>query len=466
MSDSNDSEIRRQRKDQSDKEWKKNPKSKYFDARKGSITEADFQREVYRIERFESFINEHEEIADEVGVRDVVLDDVYKYLHQDLAPDENLSDRTVEEHLDELNYFYKTLRAHNVLDDNPVYRPDREEGDKGALAEVRESDKFNPIKSPKRPYVPIERMREFLMWVDSPRITAMHLLGLKAAARTGSVVNSDLRCVHIDHPLYYQLLEEHDITLDPRVKDKPDSILLYEKFSRGTEIPNENRPGPDQGEVRTGPCKRGETKGSVIPLDSELKTGLLEWTLVRPPSPDKDIHPFFTADTLRGERVDYESFNYLWSMDMGQSVRRFGKEQSLSECPDCGGDVIKRNPKDFSPGRHYDCKVCGERHWRSIMWDSGLETPQKYVFHCHRNYFSDAHRKEKSEITDDVMDEIVRKHKIRGDAFQDMDADRLHYDNPENMDWEKDVRDPYLNSIYKFDIYDTVIKAVGEGWNE
>jgi hypothetical protein len=30
--------------------------------------------------------------------------------------------------------------------------------------------------------------------------------------------------------------------------------------------------------------------------------------------------------------------------------------------------------------------------------------------------------------------------------------------------YDEDVREPYLDGIYKFDLYDSVIPAVGEGW--
>jgi len=466
MNSESDSEIRRKRKEETDKEWKESPKQKFLDVREEGITEGDFKEEKYRIERFESFINESPEIPDEVGLRDVVTDDIYTYLHEDLIPDESLSDKTIEEHLEDLAYFYQTLRAHNVISDNPVNKPDREEGENGALQYVRSSDEFDTRKNAKRPFIPMERMQTFLSWLDSPKNRAIHLTGLKTAGRSGTVINIDLRCVHIAHPLYYQLIEEHDVDLDERIRDKPDSILLYEGFNKHTEIPNEKRPGPDQGEIRDAPSKRKEKGGSVIPIDSELKTALLEWVLIRPPTLNKDIHPLFTKKMVENDRISYESFNYLWTKDFFDSVRRFGREETLDECPTCGGEVSEKNPKEFAPGRHYDCNDCGERHWRSMMWESGLDTPQKFTFHCHRNFFSDAHRVGKSEITDNVMDETVRKYKVRGDSFPEEDADQQHYNNPENMNWEKDVREPYLEAIYKFDLYENPVPAVGEGWEK
>lgn len=461
----NDSEIRQRRKEGEDEKWKQNPKSKYTEARKKSITPSEFQQEAMRIERFESFITQHKQIPDEVGLNDIIKDDVHLYLQENLLPDDDLKDTTVEDHLKTLNYFYKTLVAHGVLNDNPVYQPNREEGDKGALAYIRDSNKYNLDRNAKRPYIPIERMQAFLDWVSKPRNQAIHLTGLKTASRSGSAINLDLRAVHIAHPLYYQYLKEHGVVLDERIRNKPDSLLIYEEFSRGAEIPNENRPGPDQGEIRNAPCKRKENNGSMIPIDTELKTALLEWILLRPPTHKKAIHPFFTKRS-DGERLNYGSFNYHWTKDMEDSVKRFGREEALEQCPDCSGEVVEKNPKSINPGRHYDCQECGERHWRSMMWESGLDSAQKFVFHCMRNYFSDAHRKGKSEITDNEMDELVRKHKIRGDAFTNADADRKHYDNPENLNWEKDVRRPYLNAIYKFNIFDHPVPAVGEGWNK
>jgi predicted RNA-binding Zn-ribbon protein involved in translation (DUF1610 family) len=436
-----------------------------MEARKKSITPSEFQQEVMRIERFESFINQTDQIPDEVGLRDVIKDDIHLYLQENLLPDTSLKHTTAEDHLSTLNYFYKTLVAHNVLTDNPVYQPDREEGDKGALAYLRDNDEFDLDRNAKRPFIPMERMKTFLRWINKPRIRALHMTGLKTSARTGSVVNLDLRTVHIAHPLYYQYLKEHGVALDERIRDKPDSLHIYEEFSRGAEIPNENRPGSDQGEVRNAPCKRKENNGSTIPIDTELKTALLEWVLLRPPTHNKEIHAFFTQ-RINGERLKYESFNHFWAKDMAGSVRRFGRENALERCPDCGGEVVKKNPKEINPGRHYDCQECGNRHWRSIMWEGELESPQKFVFHCNRTYFSDAHRHNKSEITDNEMSEVVRKYKIRGDAYEETDADRKHYDNPENLDWEKDVREPYLDAIYKFNTYQNPIPAVGEGWKQ
>lgn len=463
MSETNDSKIRQSRKKGIYTEWKENPKMKFFELRREKITEGQFVRESGRINRFELFINQHQNIPDEVGLRDVVDKDVYLYLEESLVPDEDIGDKTLEGHLRDLNYFYKTLVAHNAIDDNPVYKPHRE-GDGGALDSVRSSDEFDTEKGIKRPFVPMGRMKTFLAWIDSPKIQALHLTGLKTACRSGTIINLDLRCVHIAHPLYYQLLDEHDVELDQRIVHKPDSILFYEQFHKETEIPNEDRLGPDQGEVRGAPCKRKEKNGSVIPIDSELKTTLIEWALIRPQTPNEDIHPFFTKTGTNGDRMDYNSFNYLWYKDMEDSIRRFGKRQALDKCPTCGGEVTERNPTEENPGRHYNCNDCGERYWRSIMWDSGLETPQKYTFHCHRNYCSDAHRPDKSELTENVMNETVRKYKVRGDSPPKEDADRLHYSHPENLNWETDVRQPYLNEIYKFNLYDDPIPAVvGDG---
>lgn len=460
--ESADSDLLQQRKDNTDQKWIKNPKKSYKRARSDCSA---IDTELYRIEQFQSFINQHDKIPDEVGLRDVVKEDIYKYLHEDLDCDPELNDKTIEEYLFDLSYFYKVLVAHNVRDDNPVYQPDREEGDTGALDHVRKSEDYN-LDPPNRPHIPFHRMKAYLEWLTTHRCRAIHMTALKSAARTSAIINLDLRCLNISHPAFETIIDEHDVILDPRIENKPDSLLIYEEFGNGTKIPNKSRPGPDNGEIRDRANKRKEDSGSVIPIDSELKTALMEWLLTRPPSIGREIHPCFVPGSGEPRRINPASFSSLWNSDIQDSARRFGKEESLESCPNCGGEVKKKNPEYVNPGRHYDCQDCGERHWRSIMWSPGLNTPQKFVFHCNRHFFSDGVRKNKSEITDNEMKEVVRKYKIRGDSAENIDADALHYSHPHNLDWEKDVRRPYLDAIYKFGIYDSnqLIPAVGEGW--
>jgi hypothetical protein len=65
------------------------------------------------------------------------------------------------------------------------------------------------------------------------------------------------------------------------------------------------------------------------------------------------------------------------------------------------------------------------------------------------------------------MVDAVRKHRLRGDKDSG-DSDTEVYKKKQNQDWEIDIREPYLNAIYKFNLYDDeqLIPAVGEGWEQ
>jgi len=70
-----------------------------------------------------------------------------------------------------------------------------------------------------------------------------------------------------------------------------------------------------------------------------------------------------------------------------------------------------------------------------------------------------------------VIPKAVRTEAIRGDSNNQGDTEDQIYIEDQYQNFEKDVREPYLHGvegadgIYKFDLYDDPIPAVGEGWN-
>jgi hypothetical protein len=310
-------------------------------------------------------------------------------------------------------------------------------------------------------------MERFIDWLTRPFSRAFWLAGLKHGTRLGEVLNIDLRCLHLDHPIFWEIAEEHDVRLDPRIRDKPDTLLIYEQFNEGTEIPNDDRPGPEtEGEVRGRGNKRKEKGGSILPIDSEFKTALLDWLLVRPPTYGDVVHPLFTtcADPRRATRDAVHT--RLWVEDRCvDSIQNFAQEESLEDCPTCGDPLIEENLADADkPGRRFRCRRCNTQHWRSIYWDNGLETPQKMTFHQARHYFSNAHSPAKTDLHDGAIPDKVRKKRIRGDANSQGDTEDQTYMQKKYENYDRDVREPYLNGIYKFGVYERVVPAVGEGW--
>ncbi|PAU79985.1 hypothetical protein CK500_15860 [Halorubrum salipaludis] len=87
------------------------------------------------------------------------------------------------------------------------------------------------------------------------------------------------------------------------------------------------------------------------------------------------------------------------------------------------------------------------------------------TFHQARHYFTNAHEPGKTGLHDGAIPDKIRKKRIRGDSDQDGDTEDVTYSDASYEQYNDDIREPYLNGIYKFDIYNTVIPAVGEGWD-
>jgi hypothetical protein len=393
------------------------------------------------------------------GVRDAVEDDIRDFRDNHLKPDDNIGIATINKRLWELKKFYEKLQEKKSIAGNPVEEP---------FSEFRD----NHTREAERPYIPFARMESFLQWLDHPLTRAMWLMALKNGVRKGEEINIDLRCLNIAHPVFDEIIEQHDVQLDPRIRNKPDTFLIYGGFNKGTEVPNEDTPGfSGDGEIRKAGNKRMQEDGSIIPIDSELKTALIEWLLVRHQTHHKEVHPLFVlggSDKVR-RITPTRTERKLWSRDsFPDSIQNFSAEESLNECTDCGGAVIEENLKSGEKtGRRFECMSCGETHWRSIHWDGDLQTEQKVTHHQGRHYFSSAHSPENSGLHDGVIPDSIRKKEIRGDNNkQNEDTEDAVYIEGQYQDFESDVREPYLNGIYKFGLYDTVIPAVGEGWEQ
>ena len=456
--------TREHRLEQADRAWRKNPIDTYRETRSGDITEAGLNRKMRVIQAFERYLldevaPEHDGPHEIQGVRDAVTNDVERFRDECLKSDLELNTNTIDSRLGYLREFYQKLEEKNAIAGNPVREP---------LAEFRQ----NNSRDPERPYIPFARMQYFLQWLDHPFTRAAWLLPLKSGIRKGEQINTDLRCLNIAHPIFDEVIKQHDVKLDPRIRDKPDTILIYGGFTKETEMPNEDTPGFNgDGEIRNAGNKRKQRDGSIIPIDSELKTALIEWLLVRPPTYDLNVHPLFTlGGSERVVRIVRDTMRRrMWSRSTSpDSIQNFSAEESLDECPDCGGAVIEENLESGEKtGRRFHCTNCDETHWRSIHWKKGLITEQKVTHHQCRHYFSSAHSPENSGLHDGVIPDAIRKKQIRGDDNkQNEDTEDAVYVEGQYKNFETDVREPYLNGIYKFDLYDTVIPAVGEGWEQ
>jgi integrase len=450
-----------ERRKEPQKQWRLHPIEQYEEEIYDRLIESDASERMRVVRKFESYLLK--EVAPESdvsinGVRDAVERDIKAFLDDVLIADASLSWRTIRHQLQILSSFYSTLDKQKAYAGNPVRRP---------LSSFRHE--YEGEFESGRPYIPFDRLQKFLSWLDTAFSRVLWLLAFKEGLRRGEAINIDLRCLHLDHPIFWEVADNHDVVLDERVRDRPDTIFIYGAFNAGTEVPNDNVPGwKESGEVRKCGNKRKQTSGSVLPVDSELKTALIEWLLVRPATYDLNVHPLFAIGISNLRRIGMQTVRQrLWEGDSHiDSIRRWSKQESLSDCPTCNSDrLVEQNLADAEKtGRRFRCQNCSAVHWRSIHWKSGLEVSQKMVYHQGRHTFSSAHDPGSSDLHNDAIPDAVRKQAIRGDSNQHGDTEDKIYIEDQYKNFDQDIRQPYLNGIYKFGVYENPIMAVGEGW--
>ena len=450
-----------QRRKEPQRKWRLQPIEQYEKDVYDRLVKGDAKKRVRVVREFESYLAKEVAPSADVsihGVRDAVERDVEGHRDDVLISNPSLDWGTIEDYLQHLKSFYRTLNKKKAYAGNPVAEP---------LSDYRD-DYGNELKSG-RPYIPFSRLQKFLNWLDRPFGRVSWLLAFKQAIRKGEALNVDLRCLHLDHPVFWSVVDNHDVAFDERLRKRPDTILVYPGFNEGAEVPDDSVTGWEgPGEVREAGNKRKQETGSVLPVDSELKTALIEWLLVRPPTYSLDIHPLLAIGAGKPRRIKPASTkNRLWGNDDHiDSIQRWSEQESLSECPNCDSDsLVERNLADGEKtGRRYRCRNCSAVYWRSIHWARGLETSQKMVYHQGRHTFSSAHSPKNSDLHDGAIPDAVRKQAIRGDSNQQGDTEDRIYVDGQYQDFEQDVRRPYLDGIYKFGVYDDPIPAVGEGW--
>lgn len=312
------------------------------------------------------------------------------------AKNRDIGDRTRHDYLVILGSLYRWLSdVEKILSQNPVEKALEDFG----------KDEFD-LTPPDRPRIELSEMREFLHWIPDSQARAIILFLLKTGARIGEAMNIDLCCLHINHPLYYSILEKHDINLVNEITDKPDTVYIMPGFSEGSKI---------RGEIREWGNKRKRENGSVIPLDRELKAGMLEYMLVRRrarehSSPGK---PLFTKPTNKGE---------------GDRMSDTSIKALLLTRPSTTGYLDD-----------YD--------W----YKRGAPTEENITFHYFRHYFTHNHKHLKG-VYEHHMPKGTRKY-IRGDVRDKSDVEDDNYSHSDWDTWERFVKEPYLENIYKFGLY-------------
>ncbi len=305
----------------------------------------------------------------------------------------NLSERTREGYLNYVGGFYNWLESNGVVSNNPATK---------ALSELKNRGLLN-VKESDRPKIEFEEMQNFLKQLTDPYRKSFILFCLKTGVRHGEACNIDLRDLHLDHPVYDWYLDTYDIKLVKEIEDKPDSLFIMPSFQKGTVV---------RGEKRNDGQKRKRKDGTVIPVDEELKNALLEYLLTRkPPKQDAPCHPLFVLKRNIKERETERTSNSS------------NREQIL---------------------RH----AFGEYGW----YESGAGIEDNIDIHYLRHYFTHNHR-HMGGVYDGHMPEGVIAY-VRGDADSGDTARETTYAHGNWDDWEKTVKEPYLDGIYQFGLYD------------
>lgn len=309
----------------------------------------------------------------------------------------DLLDRTRHEYLSELVEFYNWLvDDEGLLTQNPA---------KKALNDLPDSE-FD-LSPPSRPRIEIQEMQTFVQWLSTPIHRAIVLFFLKTGVRVGELVNLDLCCLHLEHPIYKSILEERDITLHSAIRSSPDTVFLEGKYQANTSI---------RGETRTVGNKRQRSSGTLVPIDTELKTSLLEYLLTRrcayshPPQ----ARPVFLNRQVSGDNDRLTR----------QSVYGLLTKNGASE------GVLK------------------QYGW----WSRGQPTEEKVTPHYFRHYFTHNHRHNQG-VYDEYMPEGVIAY-IRGDAPEGNSVREQTYRHDDWNVWERYVKRPYLSGIYQFGVYE------------
>ncbi|RQG97007.1 tyrosine-type recombinase/integrase [Natrarchaeobius chitinivorans] len=189
---------------------------------------------------------------------------------------------TVATYASYLNRFYDYMNRIGAFDDNPMAL---------VMEEMSESIDSNPTRRD----ISVAEMRSFVESIAHPLERAMVVTLLKTGMRVGELCNLDLRDLFLE-------VDELEFGWDARVEldHRQSSLFVSAAPSRGEALNDEKR---------TASNKR--KRDTVVPVDGELRTALLEWLAIRP-DPVSPADPLF-VDTRNswGQRVKPSDVRYV-----------------------------------------------------------------------------------------------------------------------------------------------------------
>ncbi|ELZ22536.1 site-specific integrase/recombinase [Haloterrigena salina JCM 13891] len=337
----------------------------YMRNRKSSVRTKTWRQHGTALRHFRDFIDERN-----LSPGDLVDDDADDLVNWFKAKDA-INDQTAKAYLGRISHMYdyairrRRSNEFSDIDYNPI-------------AIVIEDESFEEDGTSERREIGHKVMREAVQSIHHPLLLCMVVLLLKTGIRAGELVNIDMRDVHLDH----HWAKEHFPECRENLEKRPDTLYIAPRSEM--EVGN-----VVNGEERKDPNKR--KRGTYIPIDKELKSVMLLWLAIRPPS-RSPAEPFFTLTTggrttIPGDRLRSD---YVWS-----KITDWAQEQG----------------------------------W----WSSDATLESNVSPHYFRHYFRTIFGRKSG-------DELLVKY-LRGDKGEAMD-DYMHY-------WGDNVREPYLQSIYK-----------------
>jgi integrase len=140
-------------------------------------------------------------------------------------------------------------------------------------------------RDPARREIDVPAMRSFVRSIGHPLERAVVVTLLKTGMRVGELCNLDLRDVAISHE---GVRSTYDLGTRGVLDGRPDSIYVPPEPTQGESY---------NGEVRSASNKR--ERGTILPVDDELRRELVRWLAVRPDTTDGGPEPLFVR-TRRG----------------------------------------------------------------------------------------------------------------------------------------------------------------------
>lgn len=338
--------------------------SKRFDAIRNIVVESP---DTVEWEAWDEFVNWRDEMT---------LADARAFKQQ--LEDAGLGSRTVETKLRMVQSFLKELLERDVIESNPV-------------AYVCDETDFDHDDSDKIDRTVIE-IGEFLRAIPNLQQRGMGVTFGKTGIRIGENYNIDLPFLHLDHEIYYNMLDQHDVTLVDDITDHPDTLYIPSEPTVGETF---------RGEKRLLGNKR--KRGTKIPIDEEMKKALLDWLAVRPET--SYPHPLWVKSGGKPTRIGASNPN--------EKLTSYWAEET--------GLVDDRDTGAFTP------------HWFRHFFTTNMEPGRGYH--------------------DDSIAPTLVKH-IRGDVGTSTEGDGSDIMDVYTHDWGDQVREKYLDAIYQFGIYD------------